>query len=359
MNSTKIFYAVLNMGLGHASRSLPLIRELHKQGNKVWVGSNGRSLYFLQKELPDLKFFETPDYEIRYSKSNLLIPKLFFQFPKILNRIKKENEFCEKVVKEISPDIIISDHCYGIYHSKIPSFMLSHQINFAVPGNVEILSKLISKFNFSYHQYFKKIIIPDFQDKPGGLISGSLSRFPANNTKYQYAGILSSIKKEAIENDLTLLVSISGPEPQRTLFEEIIMEQIGNIPGKKVVVLGKSERSELLIEKDDLKVYSHVGRKELEGFMNKAQIILSRPGYSTIMELVEIGKKALFVPTPGQTEQEYLAKRMKEKMWYYSVKQNNLNLKRDIEIAKKYEGFSQNDATKNSVKHIIKDVLRI
>jgi uncharacterized protein (TIGR00661 family) len=359
MNSLKIFYAVLNMGLGHAARSLPLIRELLKQGNKVWVGSNGRSLYFLQQELPNLTFFETPDYGIEYSKSSFLLPRLFLQLPQILNQIKNENRFCKSIAKEISPDMIISDHCYGMYHPEIPCFMLSHQINFAVPGNIEILSKLFSWFNYSYHQYFKTIIIPDFPNEAGGMLSGRLSEIPNSNTKYQYAGILSSLNKETIDEDLNLLVSISGPEPQRTLLEKIVLRQIENIPGNKVVVLGKSESSELLVEKEGLRVYSHVERNEFEKLINRAQLVLSRPGYSTIMELAEIGKKALLVPTPGQTEQGYLARRMKDKEWYYFVAQNKLDLNRDLEIGKNYKGLNKNDATKNTVKHILRDVLRI
>ena len=157
----KVFYAVLNMGLGHATRSLPLIKEFINRKWQILIGSNGRSLEFLKKELPSIQFVETPDYSISYSQGSFLLLKLSLQAPRIFKRIKEEKKLCNQIVEDYSPDLIVSDHCYGMYHSRVPSYFLSHQIYFALPNSLQFLSPVISRFNLSFHQKYLKIIIPD------------------------------------------------------------------------------------------------------------------------------------------------------------------------------------------------------
>lgn len=355
----KVFYAVLNMGLGHATRSLPLIKEFINRKWQILIGSNGRSLEFLKKELPSVNFVETPDYGISYSQGNFLLLKLTLQIPKLLKKIKEEKEVCNQIVKDYVPDLIVSDHCYGMYHSQIPSYFISHQIYFALPDSLQLFSPIASKFNLSFHQQCSKVIIPDLVEGDQGLLSGKLSRLPERKEKYIFSGILSSINKTSADNKFDFLFSISGPEPQRTIFEKIILKQIEKIPGKKIVVLGKSEENKPIIERDDLKVYTHLPRVEMEKLFNQADFIITRPGYSTVMELVELGKKALFIPTPGQTEQEYLARRMKEKGWFYFVDQNKIDLLENIKLAKSYSGLAKANSTKNTVEFIFNNVLNV
>ena len=73
--------------------------------------------------------------------------------------------------------------------------------------------------------------------------------------------------------------------------------------------------------------------------MNRSRLMITRPGYTTIMELAVLGKKALLIPTPGQTEQVYLASYHSKKGNFYSVSQEKLNLARDVEEAKRYPGI--------------------
>jgi UDP-N-acetylglucosamine:LPS N-acetylglucosamine transferase len=359
MSPGKVFYAVLDMGLGHATRSLPIIREFINRKWKIRIGSSGRSLAFLKRELPDLQFIETPGYRLSYSHGRFLLPKLLFQIPKLFYRVKKEWRVCSRVVEEFSPDIIMSDHCYGMYHDKIPCYFLSHQIYFAVPPFVQMFSPFVSRFNFAYHRQYQKVLIPDEPDNGRGLLSGELSRLPHSNHRYSRIGILSSISKRKVQEQLDLLVSISGPEPQRSIFEKIVLEQIQELPGKKIVVLGKSEENKLLLDQENLKVYTHLPRHDMEMLFNKATLIVTRPGYSTLMELVELGQKALLVPTPGQTEQEYLAAYMLERKWFYSVRQDHINLSKDIDIAKNFNGLAKPGATQQSVSYLFNNVLEI
>lgn len=359
MSPGKVFYAVLDMGLGHATRSLPIIREFANRKWEVVIGSNGRSLAFLKRELPGTRFVETPGYGISYSHGQLLLPKLLSQIPKLLRRIGKERRICSQVVERFSPDLIISDHCYGMYHHHVPSYFLSHQIYFALPRGFKTFSHLVSRFNFAYHRHYQKILIPDVHGNGGGLLSGELSRLPDANPKYKFIGILSSMKREEVGDEFDLLVSISGPEPQRSIFEKIVMEQIHSLPGKKIVVLGKSEENSVVVDREDLKVYTHLSRMKMETFINKSKLIVSRPGYSTLMELAELDKKALLVPTPGQTEQQYLAEHMLGKKWFYFVDQKRINLFNDIEMAKTFNGLIIPEATKRTVTHLFEDVLKL
>ena len=359
MEPGKVFYTVLNMGLGHATRSLPLIREFLRRNWQVLLGSSGRALEFLKTELPGVPFVVIPDYQLEYSRRGWLIPKLTLQFPRLLKKINEEQLFCREVIKNFQADLIISDQCYGIYHPTIPSYFISHQIFFAMPAGLATLGPLAARLNRRFHKNFTRIIIPDLPGAEGGLLSGSLSRLPRDHQQYEFGGILSSVTHQEIDDPLDLLVSISGPEPQRSVFEQKILKQIENVPGKKVVALGKSESTKMIRDSAGLQIYSHIPRREMARLFNRARLIVSRPGYSTLMELAELGKQALLIPTPGQTEQLSLARHAREKNWFFSVAQGKLNLPRDIEIARQYAGLFKPDVTAWSVRNIFDNILNL
>ncbi len=359
MNPGTVFYTVLNMGLGHASRSLPIMREFVNRGWRLVIGANGRALNFLQNEIPAAEFITTPDYALRYAKGALLPLSLLAQTPQFLAGIRAEQKLCRKAAQLYQPKLIISDHCYGMSHPEIPSYFITHQVYFAMPPGLERFSALPARFNFHYHRHFGKIIIPDLPDENGGRLSGRLSRLPRQASRYHYAGLLSSVAQQNIKPDIDVLVSISGPEPQRTLFEKLVLEQIETIPGKKVVLLGKSESTRTLCDREALKVYSHLPRQAAAELMNRARLIVSRPGYSTLMETAELGKPALFVPTPGQTEQVYLARRLQEQGWFHSVAQHRLKLADDIERARSLPGLHIPDATQRTLERLFNHILDI
>ena len=350
MTPGRVFYAVLNMGLGHATRSLPLIKSFAEDGWEVFVGSSGRARAFLVGELPQLSHLETPDYAIRYSPSSRwMLTRLAQQIPKVRRQIRRETEFCRAVVDDYGVDLIVSDHCYGMFHSQCPSIFVTHQIFFAMPPGLRLLRKSIAKFNQRYHKHYNVIAIPDVKNGDQGLLSGELSELPKDHERYRFCGPLSSLQWQRCPADIDLLVSISGPEPQRSILEKLVLEQIREIPGKKVVVLGKSDSSAAPIDEESLTIYPHVPREKMQVLLNRAVCVVSRPGYSTLMELAELGKKALFIPTPGQTEQEYLGWQLQEKGLFLSVHQEALQLKRDVDQALRYPGFGRGNYTKDSV----------
>ncbi len=359
MSQGRVFYSVLNMGLGHAARSLPIIREFINRDWQILIGSSGRALAFLQRELPELQFARLPDYGIRYSRNGWLLPKLAAQLPVVLSRIWQENKSCWQIVHAFSPDLILSDHCYGINNPGIPSFFLSHQINFAMPKGFDFVQPLPAQFNFHFHKHFKAVFIPDSADTDGGLLSGNLSRTPAIPGKYHHCGILSSVERQSLTEDLDVFITISGPEPQRSILEDLVLDQVHKLAGKIVVAMGKSESAAPVYESNRLQIYPYLTREQMTRCYNRARLVVTRPGYTSLMELAELGKKALLIPTPGQTEQLYLARRLEQKGWFYSVPQQRLDLPRDLQIAQTFSGLFLPNATHRAVKYIFERILNV
>jgi len=332
-----VFMAILNMGLGHATRSLPLITYLQNQGWRVVIGSSGRSLIFLQKEIPGASFVTLPDYNLRYSKSGVNFIQLFSQLPRLLKIIAIEHRLTEKILEEQHLQMVVSDHRYGCYSYRRPSFFISHQLRFAAPSWLKSFEIVGFWFNHYFHKKYRAIIVPDFMQGCEGLLSGRLSRLK-EHADYHFCGILSSISYVESPQDIDILVSVSGPEPQRTIFEQKMRQQLPRLPGNKIMVLGKPEREEVQKKISGLTIYSHLNRNDLQKYFNRSKLIVSRSGYSTIMELIELRKKALLIPTPGQTEQLLLAERLKTMGWFHTVSQDKLDLVKDIELAQKYPG---------------------
>ncbi|MFO7810025.1 MAG: glycosyltransferase family protein [Candidatus Delongbacteria bacterium] len=325
----KILYAVLNWGIGHATRSLPLLRGLGKD-HDITVMSTGRSLELLRSELPDIRFIDHPDYSVKYTKKGgSLLLSLFFQIPKILLKLKEEHRFTEKLVEEQKFDRIISDNRYGIYSKKIPSYFLTHQIRFKLSEKLRYLEIFSEYFNKLYFRNYRKVFIPD--EKEDINLSGDLShrRSFVENPKISYIGLLADLncKKPDIYSDILFI--ISGPEPQRSIFEDKILSQSPLLQGKKIIVRGVTEKYEKRVTGDS-EIYSCVNRDKLSAMIRGAKLIVSRPGYSTVMEVASYGKRALFVPTPGQTEQEYLARYYVEKGYFSFVGQESMELVKDI-----------------------------
>ncbi len=346
-----VLISVLNMGLGHATRSLPVIRHFQEKDWTVFLASSGRSLIFLRQELPGLTFLELPDYNLEYSPKGVSLSRLIVRLPALLRKISTENEMINNWVRERNISMIISDHRYGCYSPAVPSFFLSHQLTFIAPGCFRPMEFIGRWFNRQFHRKYSAVLVPDEKNDGMGLLTGRLSFFPEEG-EYYFCGILSSVQKmnQVLRNPI--LFSVSGPEPQRSVFEQLLRSQLDKIPGKKVIALGKPESDQIERPDADTTIYHHLSRSEMGKVMNSSEFIVTRPGYSTIMELAELGKKALFIPTPGQTEQLYLARRMKDAGWFHYVSQKEMDLSRDIPVSKQYPGFPRKFETGTSLNRI-------
>ncbi len=293
----------------------------------------------LKNELGDLASYrDIISYPTPYSGAKAAFyMKFAFNIPSMLKTIKKEHEIVERMLSREKYHRIISDNRYGIYSKSVPSYLITHQLRFMAPKRIRFIENRTERFVSSKKDGFDRFIVPDDEE---GTLSGELSHELRHipRKKIFYSGPLSDFSRKETEEDIGLLVSISGPEPQRTIFERMIMNQQEHFPENTVITLGKSED----FRKERWKrarVYTYLSKADREDIMNRSRLVLSRSGYSTIMDLAVLGKKAMFVPTPGQTEQEYLSEYHMEKGTYFSIGQKEFSLETALERAKEYRGI--------------------
>ena len=337
MQKTKtILVTPLNWGLGHASRCIPIIYKLLEANHKVIIAADGQALQLLRSEFPELHYEVFPGIKANYSKFIPIPLLLILRAPKLFKSIKTEYKTVKNLVKRLKVDGIISDNRYGCYHKKIPSVIITHQIAVKTPffkRNVQnLVEKLLSKFDSCW--------VPDFKGQKN--LSGELSHVPQSLKKVEFIGPLTRFKKASgnVNYSRKLLVLLSGPEPNRTVFETKIVRQLKNVKHEVLIVQGKL--TEHLLENKNLRIEfaPHLPTKQLQKEIEASEVVLCRSGYSSLMDLSRIGKNVLLVPTPGQSEQEYLAKHLSEMGWCYSVKQSALNISKDLEKALEYKPFS-------------------
>ncbi|MCJ7572140.1 MAG: glycosyltransferase [Candidatus Thermoplasmatota archaeon] len=353
----KIIYAVCSWGLGHATRSLPVIRKLAKDGNELTIISHGRALKLLKDELGENpRYIEIEDYPILISENaRQFMAKSMVYWPTFISKMIKGQRKIQKILEKEKYDRIISDGRYDIYSKRISSFFISHQIRIMNPLRIKMFERGSEIFNLFFFKRFCGVIVPDYsKDNLSGDLSHNLHRIDEN--KIHYAGVLSDFKKINKTKNIDYLISISGPEPQRTMLEEKLLTQIGDLKGKVVVTLGKTENLDNF-KKDGVETYSFLPSDKREEFLNRAKLVVSRCGYSTILDLAVIGTKALMIPTPGQVEQEYLAEYHNKKGSFFCVNQNKIDLSFDVEMAKKRTGITRRCDVDESVENIINIVM--
>ena len=346
-------YGVCSWGLGHATRSLPVIRKLIVEDYKLTIISSGRALQLLKEELgKDAEYLNIPDYPILLSENaKQFMAKSLVYWPLFIRKMQSGLTKVTKLLQMKKYDLIISDGRYDSYSKKIPSFFISHQIRIMNPLRIKSLEYGSEIYNLFFFKRFCGILIPDYkQNDLSGDLSHNLKLIDEN--KLHYVGALSDFRKKKTKKDIEYLISLTGPEPQRTTLEKKLLSQIGNLEGDVVVTLGKTKKISIKT-KQNITIYPIVTKEKREELLNRAKMVISRSGYSTIMDLAITGTKALMTPTPGQIEQEYLAEYHNEKGTFYSVNQDNVNLKRDLEIAKKTMGITRSCNVNKTVENII------
>ena len=353
----KIIYAVCSWGLGHATRSLPVIRKLVSEDHELTIISQGRSLELLKNELKgDIRFIELEDYPMLLSEnSRQFMAKSVLYWPNFIGRLHNGFNYVKKLIEKEKFDRIISDARYDIYSRSIPSFFISHQMRIMNPLRFKMFERGSELFNQFFFKRYAGVIVPDYkEDNLSGDLSHNLHRIDEN--RLHYVGVLSDFEKKQMKKDIDYLISISGPEPQRSILEEKLMTQVHDLKGKVVVTLGKTENIDKY-DSRDIEMHSFLPKDKREEYLNRAKLVVSRSGYSTILDLSVIGAKALMTPTPGQIEQEYLAKYHNKKGSFYCVNQNKIDLSRDVEIAKKKTGIKRECNVKKTVENIIDIVI--
>ncbi|MCP3929107.1 MAG: UDP-N-acetylglucosamine--N-acetylmuramyl-(pentapeptide) pyrophosphoryl-undecaprenol N-acetylglucosamine transferase [Bacteroidetes bacterium] len=349
----RILVAPLNWGLGHATRCIPIIRCLLRHGAEVVLASDGRSLQLLKEEFPELPAYPLPAYDVKYYTANMFL-NMGIQFPKIFRAVYKEHKFIDNLISKLRIDAVISDNRYGCYSKKVKSIFLTHQINLIIP--IPIFEKIARYFNHRMIRHFDECWIPDFEESPN--LSGKLSH-DVDLPNLRYLGPLSRMKEKK-KNDVTydMIVVLSGPEPQRTFLEKLLLEQAKQSPLKFLFIQGKPENKSEWLKGEKIRVISFLASDELEEAIHSSKIMISRSGYSTLMDLYYLRKNAILIPTPGQTEQEYLADHFLEQRIFYSHPQKEFNLSKALELAKQFKGFEKTQNPSNSLEKAIDALLQ-
>jgi uncharacterized protein (TIGR00661 family) len=324
----RILVAPLNWGLGHASRCIPVIRKLEQTGFIPVIASDGMSLRLLQKEFPHLTAVELPSYHITYPQNGRHFKlKMLLNTPALARAISAEKKETLEIIGKYDIDGIISDNRLGVYNKHIPSVIITHQLN-VLTGNTTWLS---SKIHQAFIKNFDECWVPDAE---GGInLSGRLGHFKNHKFPVKYIGMLSSLSKRKLTVKYDLFILLSGPEPQRGLLEKKLKKAIKNFNGRVLFVKGKVEKEQHISNFGNVTVYNYMSSSDLENAFNESKLILCRSGYTTLMDLAALGKKAFLIPTPGQFEQEYLAKRLQKKGLLPSCAQNEFNISKLEHVA--------------------------
>ena len=331
----KVLVTPLDWGLGHATRCIPVIRELRKQGAEVIIASSGDAYTLLQLEFPESVILELPSYRPVYPAKGSMVFSMVSQIPKFRDTISEENRRVNQYVVEHGIDVVISDNRFGCWSPGARSVFITHQSNPIMPSGFSWMSPLVRNFLGKQINRFEQIWIPDQQE------SGMTATFnPGGNSKQRFIGWLSRFQPQPpTEWKYEVLALISGPEPQRTIFENLVIEQLLTSGKKALVITGKPGTSSRL-KKNNLEIVSHMPSTELQQAIVASEIVLSRSGYSTIMDLIALGKKAIFVPTPQQTEQIFLAAYCQSRQIAFAMDQDKFLLETAWEESKRYRGFS-------------------
>lgn len=311
LNKQRILIVPLDWGLGHASRCIPIIKRMVEVGHDVILASNGRSKELLKCTFPNIEFApDPPDYGITYHSKGSFAFHLLKQIPQILKSIEEEEIWANSVCKEYKIDQIISDNRYGLHCAESTSVIITHQTSPRFPWFIRWYSNRYFK---KWNEQFDYCWIPD--EKPiersfGGVLSHK--NVPKNA---QYIGILSRFANEVYtaSTDYSVVVMISGPEPQRSIFQDGMKKRLEGQTKSALIVCGTPE-TRVDTREGNIRIVSHLEDDVLAPYLKGAELVISRSGYSSIMDFATLGLKNVeYHATPGQTEQEYLKKWTKKR----------------------------------------------
>ena len=313
----KILVCPLNWGLGHATRCIPLIKKLIAEQHEVIIASDGHPLQLLKEVFPGLRFIHSTSYNIHYNKGKSQVTAMFRSLPKIFSGIIREHHWLYQLNKQEHFDQIISDNRFGLWNKNIHSIYMTHQLMVKMPA----LLRFMEPFVWLGHRFFitryDECLVPDYSGADN--LSGDLShRYPLPR-HIQFIGPLSRFTDVNIDTSIAeaydTVVLISGPEPQRTLFEEQMIHTFHSKEEKVLIIQGLPGNKKIETSEGNITLVPHIPTEVMAAHLKLTKTIICRSGYSTIMDLVAIDclHKAILIPTPGQTEQEYLAKYLHKK----------------------------------------------
>ncbi len=332
-----ILVAPLDWGLGHTTRCIPLISHIQRLSHFPVFAGNSSQIAFIKDTFSNIDVIHLEGYNITYSKWNKYAQiGLLSQLPGIQRSINTEHRWLQQLVTQRKIDGVISDNRYGLFHSKIPSVILTHQLCVQT-GLGTFADRVIQKVHYRYLNNFNKTWIVDAPGTPN--LAGSLShtnQLPANTN---HIGLLSRFetREDLVDpSHNSLLILLSGPEPQRTELSRILWQQCLHHPGNITFIEGSETAQRPATVPAHIAYHKRVVGSQLANILRNVSIVICRSGYSTIMDLVALQKKAILIPTPGQTEQEYLGTHLHEQGIFYCTKQGAFTLQQALQQTQQF-----------------------
>lgn len=327
LEAKKILLVPLDWGLGHTTRCIPIITELIGLGHTVYLGGTATTNAILQLEFPQLSYYEFPSYGISYpEKGTAFMKHIVGQLPQMAKVIRAERKRTAELARELDLDVIISDNRFGVRHSDCKNIFISHQLNLVIPQS-SLLQWAANRINRFFINKYDTLFVPDHKSQ---LLSGALSDPKRIRIPISYLGFLSRWRlNDTLNSKRQLLVILSGPEPQRSLLEDLLIGQCQGLEMEIHIVRAKPDLNELP-DVEGIQFYNHLSGEELKKLAEESDLIISRAGYTTIMDLVAIKKHAILIPTPGQTEQEYLAEHLNNMSLFKFYNQKGFDVKEAI-----------------------------
>ena len=315
-----MFIGILDWGLGHTTRIIPLISYLRQTECQIFIAVTREQRKLIENEVDSVEFVQIEGYNVRYSSSSRLLGlAIISQIPRIWRLIGRENAWLDQLMKIHRFDLIISDNRYGLFHKDCHSVFISHQITI-LSGLGSLVDGLLRRIHLRLIRRFDECWVPDNDRYPN--LSGLLGHPPNTSDHLKYIGPLSRFIHINTPKELDLLIILSGPEPQRTKLETILTDQLKTFKQSYLLVRGIISDQPSALPNS----VNYLPGKALNQAICSASMVISRSGYTSIMDLVKCKQKAILIPTPGQTEQEYLARYLHEQGIFLKAKQDDFSL---------------------------------
>lgn len=317
----KILLAPLNWGLGHATRCIPLIRQFLAEGNEVVLAGDGDSIMLLRKTFPDLRVVDLPSLELRYTHNAQQRGFYLRAIPALIRFTLADHYYLCQLLAREHFDRVISDNRFGLFSREVHCTYITHQLYPILPKRLRIVQPIARALHALIYRRYSEVWVPDYADSTHNL-AGDLAHGGAFDQYARYIGPLSRFSQyideegtkvcQANDHTYPVVAILSGLEPQRTYFEQALIADLKDAADRTLIVRGKIGGPATVTHIGNITLVPHMSDEQLMRFMHDAQKIMVRSGYSTIMDLAILGllDKAYFYPTPGQSEQEYLALRL-------------------------------------------------
>lgn len=294
----KILYAVLDWGYGHVTRSIGIIRELVAQENHITLACNSEQELLFKSYFPDVNYVQLEGYQLSFGGKGNWSWDLWKQRRSFLKTIQLEHHFVNDFCQKNDIDVIISDHRYGFYSGQITSIFVTHQLHLPISNFFFFIQawheKQLRKFSTIW-------VLDDKQSCLAGKLSKSIQ-----HPSLCYIGWKSRFLKQGhVPVKFDYLIVISGPKPYSEQFLDEILLKL-NFTDKKVAIIHPIS-VKILTQSNNFTLFKTENLREQDQLFYESETIISRAGYSTLMDLKILDKKGILFPTKGQKEQEYLA----------------------------------------------------